>query len=198
MADSDVQSVATSGGVDLVKVTVSGHPGSGTSTLVKQLCRNNEWTYLNGGDVFRTVAKERGISLEEFSITCENEPEVDRTLDSKLISSMTNPSGPEIVESRLSGWWAFREEIPCLRVWLEVSVDERAKRVVNREGGSLKDATTRILDRMVSDQIRYDRLYQIDLGDMTPYNCIIESDNLSPDEITLIVTKQLLSLEGNE
>ena len=97
----------------MVLLTVSGHPGSGTTTLVDEICQRRGWNSLNGGEVFRTSAEERGVSLEEFSILCDNEPDVDKSLDKRLISSMLEDDGPEIVESRLSGWWAFRQEISC-------------------------------------------------------------------------------------
>ena len=40
-------------GVSMVRITVSGHPCSGTSTLVSGLMDHYGWSSLNGGDVFR-------------------------------------------------------------------------------------------------------------------------------------------------
>ena len=41
----------------MLKLTVSGPPGSGTSTLVKGLCHKTGWTSANGGDIFRDHAR---------------------------------------------------------------------------------------------------------------------------------------------
>ena len=49
--------VEMNGGEILVKITVSGPPGSGTSTLVERLVDAYSWVSLNGGDVFRNEAK---------------------------------------------------------------------------------------------------------------------------------------------
>ncbi|HIA25246.1 MAG TPA: hypothetical protein EYN78_05650, partial [Candidatus Poseidoniales archaeon] len=76
------------GGDDVVHLTVSGHPGSGTSTLVANLCTKRGWSFLNGGAVFRSISEERGISLEDFSALCDSEPEVDKSLDERLITAM--------------------------------------------------------------------------------------------------------------
>ena len=122
----------------MVLLTVSGHPGSGTTTLVGNVCGRRGWSSLNGGQVFREAASERGVSVEEFSALCEAEPEVDKILDKKLLDAMQSAGGPEVVESRLCGWWAHNNEIDCIRLWLAVSEDERARRVVSREGGSVK------------------------------------------------------------
>ncbi len=179
------------GGDDVVHLTVSGHPGSGTSTLVTKLCQNRGWSHLNGGAVFRAISAERGISLEEFSALCDSEPEVDKSLDERLISAMLDENGPEIVESRLSGWWAYQREIDCIRLWISVTPEERANRVVKREGGNQQDALTRIHSRMEADQIRYHNLYGISLDDQTPYNLIINSDTLTADEVANLVEAEL-------
>ena len=50
----------------MVRITISGHPGSGTSTLVAAICEARGWSSLNGGDIFRQEAKNRNFSLGEF------------------------------------------------------------------------------------------------------------------------------------
>ncbi|MDG1551960.1 MAG: AAA family ATPase, partial [Candidatus Poseidonia sp.] len=69
-------------------ITVSGHPGSGTSTLVKALMNRFDWSALNGGDVFREEAKRRGMSLADFGRLCQEELDVDRSLDALLKERM--------------------------------------------------------------------------------------------------------------
>ena len=41
-----------SGGEVLLRITISGAPGSGTSTLVGKIQHTTGWSSLNGGDVF--------------------------------------------------------------------------------------------------------------------------------------------------
>ena len=57
---------------------------------------------------------------------------------------MKDENGPEVMESRLSGWWAHLLGIECIRIWLDVDEETRAQRVVNREGISIEDAISRI------------------------------------------------------
>ena len=121
----------------MLHITVSGHPGSGTSTLVKALMAHYSWTSLNGGDVFRQEAARRGMSLGDFGELCKSDLNVDRELDQLLQQQMQDGSS-QIVESRLAGWWAYRLEMPCVRLWLDVDETERANRVVGREGGSIE------------------------------------------------------------
>ena len=104
----------------MLRVTISGPPGSGTSTLVSKLEESLGWHSINGGDIFREEAKNRGISVEQLSSEAIGELEIDRTLDSLLKERMSSRDAPEIVESRLSGWWAHNLGLDCLRVWIAV------------------------------------------------------------------------------
>ena len=93
----------------MVRITISGHPGSGTSTLVQLLSEQKGWSSLNGGELFRQEAKRRNMSLAEFGQLCQDNLDVDRELDTLLKNEMLreDADAPSIVESRLSGWWAY-------------------------------------------------------------------------------------------
>ena len=58
----------TSGGESLLIMTVSGKPGSGTSTLVDLLSKNRGLNSVNGGDIFRQEAQRRKLSVEDFTV----------------------------------------------------------------------------------------------------------------------------------
>ena len=176
-------SVSMNGCDALVKLTVSGHPGSGTSTLVKALMDRYGWTSLNGGDVFREEAKRRGMSLGAFGELCKNELEVDRSLDELLKQRMQGPNSADIVESRLAGWWAHRLDLPCLRVWLDVSNEERARRVAHREGLSEEDALEANQRRAEVDGERFHTLYDLAPEDPEPYTHVIEATSLNASQI---------------
>jgi len=58
-------------------VTISGLPGSGTTTVAKLLEKKTGITYVYSGDIFRRMAKKHNMSLEDFGIYCEKHKEVD-------------------------------------------------------------------------------------------------------------------------
>lgn len=167
----------------MVNVTVSGHPGSGTSTLVRGLMDRYGWTSLNGGDVFREEAKRRGMSLGDFGELCKNELDVDRSLDELLRQRMQGPDAANIVESRLAGWWAYRLELPCLRIWLDVSDEERARRVSEREGLALADALEANRARAAVDGERFMLLYDLVPEDPEPYTHVLDATTLNATQI---------------
>ena len=174
----------------MVHVTISGLPGSGTSTLVGGLCESLKWTALNGGDVFRAEASNRGLSVSAFSELCKNDISVDRELDERLIEAMKDPSGPEIVESRLAGWWAYRNELNSLRIWIEVDLDERLRRVAKREGDDVKRIEESLI-RDEADRQRYTGLYEIDILSMEPYHLIVDGSKSNERDVLEIVLSAL-------
>lgn len=180
-------------GVSMVRITVSGHPGSGTSTLVQSLVQRFNWTSLNGGDVFREEARRRGMTLPDFGKLCNDEPEVDRSLDALLQERMQGSDAADVVESRLAGWWAYRLDLPCLRIWLEVSDEERARRVASRESISFEAALEANTARAAVDGARFKHLYDLLPEHPEPYTHVIEATNLNAHEI---VERVVLYLEA--
>lgn len=173
------------------QITISGHPGSGTSTLVSGICEKMGWNSLNGGQIFRDEARKRDMSLSEFGILCANDFTVDKSLDEILKQKMQDPNGPEVMESRLSGWWAHLLKLDCIRIWLDVNENVRAQRVVNREGVSLEDAIAANKKRSEIDLERYQELYGLNPEDPAPYTHILDASEKTADEV-LEYTMQLL------
>tara|TARA_B100000925_G_C21963680_1_gene454529 strand:+ start:82 stop:639 length:558 start_codon:yes stop_codon:yes gene_type:complete len=182
------------GGETLPRITISGHPGSGTSTLVKGICKSKGWSSLNGGDIFRQEAKNRGLSLSEFEKICSEDPIVDKSLDEILQKHIADPNGYEVLESRLCGWWAYKMDIDCLRIWLHASEEARAMRVVNREGLTIEEATSNNKERTKVDKIRFEEMYGLNPEDETPYTHIIDASNMNAEEVlihTLAILEEL-------
>ena len=169
----------------MLKVTVSGHPGSGTSTLVSLLCETKGWSSLNGGELFRQEAKRRNMSLSDFGQLCKEDLEVDRQLDALLKEEMmrTDEEAPSVIESRLSGWWAYKLGLSAPRIWLEVDDIERAKRVQTREGGDLNSIIEANQQRSKVDEQRFDELYGLLPQQTEPYTHIINASDLNPQEV---------------
>ena len=107
----------------------------------------------------------------------------DRELDARLQSSIMEEGGPEIVESRLAGWWAYRAHSPCIRLWLEVEAKERARRVVNREGGRSRSNLIESWNDSKWMALASRRCTSIIPEDPEPYSHRIEASTMDIDQV---------------
>ncbi len=162
-------------------ITVSGLPGSGTTTTSKLLSEKTGMELVSSGEVFREMAKERNMSLEEFSDLAERNDEIDRRLDNR----MTQKAGEGmILEGRLTGHLLHKSKKDAFKVWLKASLDVRVDRIAEREKEKDKDKLRkRVEKREKSERKRYQNYYDIDLRDTSIYDMIIDSEQNSPEQI---------------
>ena len=120
----------------MTTITVSGLPGSGTTTIAKLLEKKLGLKYVYSGDIFRKMAKQYNMSLEEFGSYCEKHREIDEQLDKYQLEILHK--GNVIVEGRITGWIAHRNQIDSTKILLEADLETRANRIVKREGGDVE------------------------------------------------------------
>ncbi|MGQ3413101.1 (d)CMP kinase [Natrinema sp. LN54] len=164
-------------------VTVSGPPGCGATTLCERLADAMGCPYVSGGDIFRELADDRDMNLNQLTAKADEDDDIDRALDQRLQQiaekwGMANK--PFILESRLAGWLAG--ERADLRIWLDAPEDVRLDRIDDR---GETDAEMRV--REVSEAGRYQSYYQIDIGDRSFYDLHINTARWSKSAVFTIV-----------
>jgi len=169
----------------MVTITISGTPGSGKSTVGKLLEKKLRVKYIYSGKIFREIAKNYNMSLEEFDKYCEKNKEIDQELDRRQLEILQK--GDVILEGRLAGWIAHRNKISALKIILDTDLEIRTKRVVKREKGDVKKRRKEILNREKSEANRYKNYYNIDLKDTSIYDLVIDSSDKTPEEIVAII-----------
>ena len=162
-------------------ITLSGLPGSGTSTVARSVATRLGLDHLDGGTVFRAMAEERGVTLAEFARIAEADDSIDRALDDRLVERAKG--GDVLLESRLAGWLATRSALRALRVWIHCDEVERARRVGGRDGHDAAEALAHNQEREASERTRYLDFYDIDLRDLSIYDLVVDSTATSPDAI---------------
>ncbi len=176
-------------------VTISGLPGSGTSTVSGLLQKRLGWTYVNAGGLFRQAAAEAGLSLEEFGRRAEADSAIDRALDARMVE-LGRSLPRAILEARLSGWLAQRHDLAAAKVWLAADLAVRAARVGNREDDTPAAAAQRIETRQRSEAQRYMEYYRIDLADLSIYDLVLDTAAAAAEEIADGIVEFLASEKG--
>lgn len=169
-------------------ITVSGPPGSGTTTTAEHVAARLGVDLVPGGEVFRAMAVERGMSLPEFGRYAAEHPEVDVELDSRLAARAR--AGGVLIESRLAGWIAHHEALASVRVWIDCDAAVRAARVAEREGVTLALAEADNDERQHVERARYLAVYGIDMADLSIYDLVLDSTSTDPAELAERIVAQ--------
>ena len=174
-----------------MRIAISGLSGCGNTTTCKALAEKLGYPVVNY--TFRQMAEERGMDFWDFSALAEKDFSIDRELDSKMVE-MAKAQENCILGSRLAIWNLKDAD---LKVYLRVSAETRAERVFKREGGSLKQRIEETEKRDELNRARYLKIYGIDnTKPEGTADLIIESDNLSVDEIVDIILNAVCTKES--
>jgi cytidylate kinase len=167
-----------------MRVTVSGLPGSGTTSLARYLAAEHNLDLISAGEVFRQMAKEREMDLVEFGRLASEDSSIDRLIDERQ-KEIAAEKNDIIVEGRLSGWFIGDAE---LKIWLTASLECRIRRILARdviENLDIAKKTTR--QREECEAERYRTYYDIDIGDLSPYHMVLNSERWGVEELGAIV-----------
>ncbi|MDD1762267.1 MAG: AAA family ATPase [Methanothrix sp.] len=150
-------------------ITISGAPGTGTSTLARSLSAELKLRWVNSGDLFRKIAAEKNISVKDMNRLAEKGPEVDYLIDDAQKSMAKEVGG--IFEGRLSG-----HLLPAdLKVLLKTELRCRAERIAKRESKLAEDAMQETRIREESEARRYKMYYNIDISDFSVYDLVVDT-----------------------
>jgi len=150
-------------------ITVSGGPGTGTSTLARCLAAELGIRWINSGDLFRKVASDRNVTVKELNRLAEKGPEIDYLIDDA--QRVLAKEGSGVFEGRLSGHLLNAD----LKILLKTDVKTRAERISKRESKLLQDALQETRFRDESEARRYKMYYNIDIDNITVYDLVINT-----------------------
>jgi len=161
-----------------MRVLLSGLSGTGSTTAAKRIAADLNLKYVYGGQIFRNLAREKGIALEELAESLEQDPDIEREIDERLIEEARQDN--VLIEGRTIGW-IFPDDLPAARIWLTCHLEERLRRVHDREHHPR--SAENLLRREASDNRRYHALYGIESEDFSPFDLVIDTTNLSVEDV---------------
>lgn len=174
-------------------LTISGLPGSGTTTVSKLLAKEFRLKLVSSGEIFRTLAKKRGLTLAEFGALAESDPAIDLEIDQNQ-KEIAETGDNLILESRLGGHMAKGVK-NTLKVWIKAPLEVRVKRIQRREGSmSFEEEVKRTLKREKSEALRYKKYYDIDIEDLSIYDVVLDSSKWDQYQIFEILKAAVNSL----
>jgi|GEM_PF-34444 len=174
-------------------ITITGEIGSGVTTVTDKLSEALEYRKFSAGGLFRNLARQYDMSVEQLNDYAKRNHIIDREIDT-LIRRLGE--GSEIVlDARLGFYWIH----DSFRVFLTVDMDIAVKRIYNdiTQGKRKEDNSSSIIESIVSiqkqsesAQERYYRDYGIDIRNTRVFDLIIDTDNKTPEEVVALIRKR--------
>ena len=156
-------------------ITISGLPGSGTTTVSRLVADALDLDRVPGGEVFRQLAAEAGMTLAEFGEHAQDHPEIDRELDDRLEARA--PRGrlrDRVPAGRLAGHPgrpARRPGVGRLRRRRSGPPGWPSATARSRRAGPARTTPS----ASALEHARYQAVYDIDLDDRSPYDLVLDS-----------------------
>ena len=164
-------------------ITITGDTGSGVSTIAEKLAERLRHRYFSAAAIFEAVAEKRGMTPAELAEHAEKHGEVDQEID-ELVQEIGIKYTHLIIDSKLAYHWVQRS----FKVYLRADKNTRVGRIhsssENKELELSRESIEKEIEkRDASKRKRCQDLYGIDIENMKPFNLVLDTTNLSVEEI---------------
>jgi predicted cytidylate kinase len=173
-------------------VVVNGDLGSGKSTVSGLLSRRLGIRRISIGDLYREMARQRGLTALELNIHAELDDKIDHYVD-QLQRDIAASGERLIVDSRLA-WFFFHD---ALKVHLITDTVVAASRALGRPADTVESYTSagearwRLAERSESERARFLQRYGADKTRLRNYDLVCDSTRATPEEIVTRIIEVL-------
>ena len=173
-------------------ISLAGEVASGKGTVSKILMEELHYGVYRNGEYFRKLAREQGMDITAFNKYVENHPEIDRQVENSA-AEYAKEHDNFIIDARL-GWYAVPESF---KVYMKVDIDVAAKRAFEDENrkssekfDTVEEQKADMQERYRIETERYWNIYKVRKDDMSNYDLVIDTTNLTPTEVANKIKKE--------
>ena len=165
-------------------IAISGKSGCGNTTLSNLIAGTFDMKLVNY--TFRSLALDRGISLEDVMEMAAESDEIDRFIDTRQLDLAKG--GSSVLASRLAIWL---KKDAVLKVYLRADFRVRAERIGQRENWSMEKSLAHTEKRDKEDHQRYVDIYGIDNDAYQFADLILDTSTFDPKQLLEVVIGRL-------
>ena len=168
-----------------LRIAISGKSGCGNTTVSTLLAKILGIQLINY--TFRQLAEERGLTLSQVIENAKTDDSYDKYVDTHQVELAQKESC--VLGSRLAIWMLKEADV---KVYLYANSETRARRILEREGGTLHAIVDFTSMRDSEDARRYKLLYGIDSNAYEDIaDIIIDTEHTMPQEIVSHILAEL-------
>lgn len=167
----------------LMIITVSGPHGTGKSTYAARLAESLRLRHVSAGTLFRRIAREKKLSLEELGEKALEDSSIDKLVDERTKAEAEK--GIVVVDGQLAGW--ILRDRADLRIYLTAPESVRLERIAKRDKVSLQEAQVQTGQRESVQRERYSRHYGFHVEDRSIYHLVLDTSLGSIDDTARVL-----------
>ncbi len=182
-------------------ITLTGDLASGKSTISKILAEKLGYEIYRNGTYFRQLAKEHNMDVTEFNQYVDEHPE--EKIDEQIEFSAEKYAKEHdnlIIDARL-GYFSVPESF---KLYLKVDIDVAAQRAFNdierkdsENHSTIEEQKQDMIKRRESEKERYLKTYNIDITDLSNFDLVLDTTNMTIDEEIDTILKHYYKWQQN-
>jgi cytidylate kinase len=174
-----------------MRITISGMPGSGKTTVAKIIAERLKLKYYYIGTIQRDIAKQKGITINELLKLSETDPSSDKFLDDYLVK-LGETEDDFVAEGRTAAHFipdsiklfiAVDVKVGAERIWKDINENGAGNARNEQIASSLAEQVKITQARIDSDQLRYRKYYNIDIFDKGMYDLWLDTTGMTIEQV---------------
>jgi predicted cytidylate kinase len=167
-------------------ITIGGNLGAGKTTLANRLADTLHYEQLYVGGIFRDMAAEKNLTIEQFYAQLKEDPAIEQAVDQRQATMMREKDNL-IVQGRVAWYFAKSSPFKVFDILLTVNPAVGAERVGEKKenvGKTTDEVAIATAGHEKMERERYKMLYGIeDHLDPAQYDFVLDTTSLTEQEV---------------
>ncbi len=180
-------------------ICITGNIAVGKTEVAKIIAKRLGYDLYKASTSFRELARQKNMTLVEFSRYVDKNPDIDKQVEVNTRTKVQN-SNKIVIDARLGFYVAPN----AFKVYMTSTLDVASKRLLEasktrgkeEKYASIEEAHNAILAREESEKERYLELYDVDIHDLSNYDYVIDTSDLTPNEAADRIIEEYGKWEG--
>lgn len=169
----------------MMRITISGKPGAGKTTIGKQLAEKLNLKFIELGKIAQKIALRRKLSIGELMQQARTDASIDAEIDAEQ-KNLGQTQDNFVIDGRIS----FHFIPNAIHIFLDVDERVAAERIFKKSREpdepkykSVDEVQKDINNRLLANREQYLKYYNIDYLDKKNYNIIIDTTGKNQEQV---------------